>query len=270
MAFLRAPKRVRTAGENRPSPLAKLLNFDQLCSPAMADTDSLPQLPAEREEKLGRYLDLLLEANTRFNLTAIVDVAEARERHINECLRLVPLLDQLLSESAATGSADGRKRVLDLGSGGGLPGMVLAIARPEVDFVLLEATEKKARFLRETARELDLRHVDVACSRAEIAAAPAAPLRESFDVVCARAVAALPTLVELAAPFSKVKGHLMLVKGQRYAEELQAAERAFSLLHLERSNILRHPSATILLLHKTRSTPPRYPRRSGEPKKKPL
>lgn len=235
------------------------------------NTPPLPtSLTARQGEQLDEYLGLLLQANDKFNLTAIVQPDEARERHINESLRLVPVLDSLLPPKHNEPTVGRRKQVLDLGSGGGLPGMVLAIARPDLDFTLLEATEKKAGFLRETIRLLGLNHVSVECSRAEIAAAPGAKWRASMDVVTARAVAALPTLLELAVPFLKVDGIFLAVKGERASEELEQAKRALALLHTECVGIERQPSATLLLLKKTQKTSATYPRRSGEPKRKPL
>jgi len=235
----------------------------------------IPPLSPAQSAQLEGYLDRLLEANTKFNLTAIVDRKQAQDRHIVESLRHVSIINELLperrqTEASEAGTPLATRRVLDLGSGGGLPGMVLAIARPDLRFVLLEATAKKARFLEETAQSLGLSNVKVKCERAELAAAPGTDLRESFDLVVARAVAALPTLLELAVPFLKVPGTLLAIKGEKYQEELTAAARACSILHVECTRILRHPTATVLLLTKNKRTAPLYPRRSGEPKKKPL
>lgn len=236
----------------------------------MNTTSSPLPLTARQDAQLDEYLKLLLHANDRFNLTAIVAPDEARQRHIVESLRLVPALDSVLPATQSETAMASRRHVLDLGSGGGLPGMVLAIARPDLNFILLEATEKKAMFLRETALQLELKHVSVECNRAELAAAPGSKWRESMDMVTARAVAPLPTLLELAVPFLKVDGVLLAVKGERANEELEQAKRALSLLYTECVRTERQPSATLLLLKKTKKTPALYPRRSGEPKKKPL
>ncbi len=235
----------------------------------IASAHPMPVLSSDQEDRIEAYLQRLLEMNKKFNLTAIVDPAEARERHIVECLRLVPLVDELLPPLTTTDKSPERQ-VLDVGSGGGLPGMVLAIARPDLNFVLLESVAKKARFLDETKAALGLSNVTVLCDRAELSSAPQSKYRESFELVTARAVAALPTLLELVVPFAKPRGQLLLIKGERYREELDAAKNALRLLHCESRRTERHPTATILILDKLERTSKLYPRRSGEPKRKPL
>src|SRR5690606_36324378 len=113
-------------------------------------------------EQLGRYLALLLAVNQQFNLTAITDPAEAWKRHILDSLTLLGPLSAL-----AEAQGDAPLRVADVGSGGGLPGLVLAIVMPEARFTLLEATGKKAEFLRFAAAALGLTNVEVVAERAE-------------------------------------------------------------------------------------------------------
>ena len=121
--------------------------------------------------RLGRYLALLLDANTRFNLTAITDPNEAWMRHVLDSLTLLPLI--------ASAEAS---RVIDVGSGGGLPGIPLAIAMPHVRFTLLEATGKKARFLNEAVQQLGLTNVEVVNDRAEAVGQDSSGMcREQFD-----------------------------------------------------------------------------------------
>ena len=148
--------------------------------------------------------------------------------------------------------------------------MVLAIAQPELAVTLLESSTKKARFLTETRDALGLGNVKVECRRAEDAAAPGEPLREHFDLATARAVAALPVLLELTVPFLRVGGRVLAVKGERAHEELAAAAGAMGALHMELEKAERHPSATVLLLIKRAATAKQYPRRPGEPERKPL
>jgi 16S rRNA (guanine527-N7)-methyltransferase len=212
--------------------------------------------PAQRTQ-LERFLQLLLEANSRFNLTALRERDVAWERHVVESLRLVPLLGDI-------------RTLLDVGSGGGLPGLVLAIARPDTTVTLLESSKKKAQFLADTSEALGLTNVRVDCRRAEIAAAPGEPLRESFELVTARAVAALPVLLELTVPFVRVGGRVLAVKGERANEELAAAQRAQRALHVDLEKSERHPSATVLIFLKRSATPEQFPRRLGEPSRKPL
>jgi 16S rRNA (guanine527-N7)-methyltransferase len=141
------------------------------------------------------------------NLLSARGVAELEDRHIPESLRFALALPE-------------GPRTLDVGSGGGLPGLVVAIARPDLEVHLIEATGKKADFLAETAAALDLR-VTVHRGRAEDLAG--SDLAGSFDIVTARAVARLDGLIPLTAPFLRVGGQLHAIKGERWAEELAAA-----------------------------------------------
>jgi len=234
-------------------------------------------------ERLDRYLDLLYDANTRFNLTAVSDRAVAWTRHIFDSLTLIALLAELQTDFADEGpSAPGLRgaahalRVIDIGSGGGLPGIPLAICMPTVQFTLLEATGKKADFLRETAEELGLRNVTVVAERAEIAAAaptatsPGGALRESYDAVIARAVGPLQVLLELTIPFAMVGGLVLAIKGEKAAGEVEASRQALHRLHAGVLDMLRTPTGTIVIVEKRRPTPRQYPRAPGEPKRKPL
>ncbi len=142
------------------------------------------------------------------NLVSARARAELRIRHLPECQAFAELLPK------------GSYRLLDLGSGGGLPGLVVAVVRPELDTHLLEATGKKAQFLRETADALGIAAV-VHHGRAESLART--ELGGSFDVVTARAVAPLVRLVGLAYPFLRPGGALHAIKGQRWPEELAEA-----------------------------------------------
>jgi 16S rRNA (guanine527-N7)-methyltransferase len=210
-------------------------------------------------ERLGAYLSLLLEANTRFNLTAVTDPDEAWTKHVFDSLTLLPYVV----------SAEAR-HVIDVGSGGGLPGMPLAIVLPEVDFTLLEATGKKADFLRDAAGHLELANVDVVNDRAETIGQDRADHREQYDLVVARAVGRLVVLLELAVPLARVGGHVAAIKGAKAAREIEEAARALHLLHGEVIETTRTPTGTIVLIQKLRRTAKLYPRRPGEPKRAPL
>ncbi len=212
--------------------------------------------PSQRE-RLDAYLDALLEENQQFNLTALRSREEAWERHILECLRVAPFFSPA-------------KNLIDVGTGGGLPGIVLAVVHPSVRVTLLEATEKKVAFLRRIISALELKNAMVVCERAEKAGAVGSSLRGQFDFVTARALAPLPTLLELTAPFAAPSAKLIFIKGRRAEEELSQASRALQALGVKHEETLRQETATLLLLTKAGPTPTRYPRRSGEPKKKPL
>lgn len=208
-------------------------------------------------ERLGAFLARLLEANRTMNLTAIRDLESAWTRHVLDALTLLPYL-----EGAAT--------AIDVGAGGGVPGLPLAIVRPDIAWTLLEATGKKARFLEATARDLGLENVTVVAERAETAGRAGAAHRERHDAVTARAVGPLPVLLELAVPLARVGGLVLAIKGARAEEEIVEAKAALHALHAAVIAVDRTPTGTIVAVEKRRTTPKLYPRRPGEPKRNPL
>lgn len=184
-------------------------------------------------EKLGGFLALLLAMNEQMNLTAITDPEAAWSRHALDALTLVPLLADVPAGA----------HVLDVGSGGGVPGLPIAIARPDLDVTLLDATEKKVAFLASCAERLALANVDTACGRAE-----EVRFEAPFDVVTARAVAKLSTLIEWTAPFAKKGGRLLLVKGERADAELREASRNLKRAHCTHERTVRTPTGRIVVL----------------------
>jgi 16S rRNA (guanine527-N7)-methyltransferase len=210
-------------------------------------------------ERLGRYLSLLLETNKVHNLTAVTDPEQAWARHILDSLTLIALLAEL-PEGAA---------VIDVGSGGGLPGVPLAITMPGLRFTLLEATGKKAEFLRQAAGELGLSNARVVNERAE-RAGQSPEHRERYDAAVARAVGPLSVIAELTVPLIKIGGRCLLIKGQKAEEELAAAKKALHMLHATHAGTVDTPTGRIVVLEKGRKTPAAYPRRDGEPKREPL
>jgi len=223
---------------------------------------------------LRRYRDLLLEANATLNLTAVRDAGAIDRRHIAESLAVVRALEE-------AGRLPRGASAIDVGSGGGLPGIPLAIARPDVAVTLLEATAKKAAFLERAVRELDLTNVRVIAARAEEAAREPGE-RERYDLALARAVAPLATLAELTLPFVRVGGALAAVKGSRAEEELAAAAGALRRCGGGEAVVLPLPGAgegppdatappiRLLVVPKVAPTPPELPRRPGMPAKRPL
>jgi 16S rRNA (guanine527-N7)-methyltransferase len=178
---------------------------------------------------------------------------------IEDCL---VLLDHL---------GDGLKLV-DVGSGGGLPGLPLKIVRPELSMTLVEADSRKAAFLVHACAELGLSGVEVVNRRAEDAARDPA-MRESFDVALARALAPMAVLAELCLPFVRLGGRLLAQKTD--SEDLSVARRAIHLMGGGATKVERSPSAVrssgiVVLVEKVRPTPSAYPRRAGLPARKPL
>ncbi len=208
---------------------------------------------------LSLYLDILLETNNSFNLTAIKDIEHAWTRHIADSLSLIP---RLVTEKV--------EHVVDIGSGGGLPGIPLAITLPDVTFTLVETTKKKALFLSQTAEALGLGNVTVVAERAENLSTPNGGFRDIADAVIARAVGPLNVLLELTIPFAKVGGVLLAIKGKRAPSEIKDAEKALQLLQASVESTHRTATGTIVMIRKEATTPKKYPRMAGEPKRMPL
>jgi 16S rRNA (guanine527-N7)-methyltransferase len=173
-------------------------------------------LDDQQQQRLAQYLDLLLNANKRMNLTRITDRAAAEVQHVADALTLLPFLPA------------GTLRLADVGSGGGVPGIPLAIARPDVSVLLIESTRKKAQYLLDAIKQLQLSNVRVIDRRAEDLAHT--DQRESFDIVTARAVGALVWLAEWCLPLTKKGGKTLAMKGAKIAEELPEAAKAIRTL----------------------------------------
>jgi 16S rRNA (guanine527-N7)-methyltransferase len=216
-------------------------------------------------EAFEQYSQAVLDWNRRLNLTRIDDPAEMAVKHFLDSLSVYPVLAEL-----APGLT-----LIDVGSGAGLPGLPLKIARPDIRLTLLEATAKKARFLAHVVDRLHLEQVTVLTSRAEEAGQQPAH-RAHYDVAVARAVAALPVLAEYTLPLVRVGGLVIAQKGQQPAEEVELAATALQTLGGRISQIrpVQVPGLAaerhLVLLEKTAPTPAQYPRRPGMPAKRPL
>ncbi len=210
-------------------------------------------------DRLGQFLEVMLETNRQFNLTSITEPADAWRRHIFDSLTLLPYLVQ-----------SGAKKVIDIGAGGGLPGIPLAILSPEVEFTLVEATGKKAAYLIGVRDVLMLDNVEIVNERAETLAQDHKSRREHYDLALARALGRLPVLLELTAAFVREGGLILAIKGEQAEAEAAEAKQAMHLLHLALVDCSRTPTGTVVVVEKLRKTPRIYPRRPGEPKRAPL
>ena len=166
----------------------------------------------------------------------------------------------------------GARQLVDVGSGGGLPGIPLKIARPDLEVVLLEGDGQKAAFLVRACAELGLNGVEVVNQRAEEAGRDLR-YREAFDVAVARALAPMPVLAELCLPFVRVGGRLLAQKTER--EDVAGAARAIELLgggppRIVEAHTTARTTGTVVVVEKLMPTPDAYPRRSGVPARKPL
>src|SRR5690348_15682216 len=224
-------------------------------------------LDGEQLARFDRYRALLLDWNTRVNLTAVTDPAAIATRHF---------LDSLTCLLALPAEWRGREiSLLDVGAGAGFPGLALAIALPAWRVTLLEATGKKVRFLEAVIADLSLPNVMAIVGRAEDAAHQPA-YRGRFDAVTARALAALPTLLEYCSPFARVGGYVVAPKKGELAEEIAHGRRAALALG---ARLLDPVTVTLpaladgrvlLAALQVRPCPPQYPRLAGAPAKRPL
>lgn len=217
-------------------------------------------------EQFQAYYQELVSWNERVNLTSITDYEEVQVKHFLDSLSVSLALPQPLPSGLT---------LLDVGAGGGFPGLPLRIALPEVSLTLFEATAKKARFLEYLVGLLGLQGVAVVVGRAEeLAHQPA--YRERFEAVTARALAELPSLAELTLPFCRLGGHVIAHKKGDIADELARSEKAIGVmggrLKEMRSIELREFSdkRSLVIIEKVTATPPKYPRRPGMPEKRPI
>lgn len=222
------------------------------------------QITNDQSDQLMEYLRLLLRANQTTNLTAITDFNEALVKHIYDSLLIMTVPE---FESA--------KSIIDVGSGGGLPGIPLAICNPRKKIASLEATQKKINFQIEVAQTLNLSNFFPVWGRAE-ALAKQSDHREQYDLAIARAVAPLNILAELTIPFVKLEGHAIFYKGKEAENEIFNGKYAVNILGAEicdtKSFILPYDygARVLVILNKTNQTLSKYPRKPGVPQKRPL
>ncbi|HWR23301.1 MAG TPA: 16S rRNA (guanine(527)-N(7))-methyltransferase RsmG [Feifaniaceae bacterium] len=220
--------------------------------------EKLPDLSDMQRERLARYYELIVKGNETMNLTAIVSPEEAADKHFADSLLALPYLPQ-------------NARCIDVGTGAGFPGIPLLIARPDLQMTLLDSLNKRVRFLEDTLQTLELR-AQCVHARAEDAARTAAH-REAYDIALSRAVAPLPALLELTAPFLNVGGVSVCYKGRNAEEELEAAKNAANILHFTLSAVsfsMPYGERALIFAKKTAPTPGAYPRKAGEAARKPL
>ena len=220
-------------------------------------------LTEQQLDQFVHYQQALLDWNTRVNLTSITNPEEVFIKHFLDSLSLLMIFDVTTAH------------VLDIGAGAGFPGLSLKIVRPQWHIVLLEATGKKVRFLEHIIETLQLHSVEAVHGRAE-ELAHKAEYRGSFDMVTARAVASLPTLLEYAAPYTRLGGILIfpkkgdltgeLARGKRAASQLGACYKAD--IHVTLPSL--DDGRRLLVWEQVGKCPENYPRSGGAMAKKPL
>jgi len=226
------------------------------------------QLNARQVNQFELYYQELLEWNTRINLTAITNYHSVQIKHFLDSLTVTLALP-------AQDVTNPDFRIVDIGTGAGFPGLPLKILFPQPRLVLLESTAKKVTFLQHMIRKLELENVELLNSRAE-EAAHLPVYREQFALVLSRAVASLPTLVELTLPFCQVGGRLIVQKKGEIEQEVDRAKEAITILGGKLKEIRRieleefSDARYLVIIDKICATPDKYPRRAGLPKRRPI
>ena len=218
----------------------------------------------DKEDKLVGYMEEILELNQHINLTAITDREEFIKKHY---------IDSLLSVDCDEFKS--AKTVIDVGTGGGFPGVPLAIAFPERKFVLIDSLNKRIKIINELCRKLGIKNVEAIHGRAEELARKN-EMRESFDLCVSRAVANMSTLAEYCLPFVCKGGCFIAYKGPDCDEELKSAAKAIKVLG---GKIIREYSPQfeglpfdhkLIVIKKENNTGSKYPRKAGTPSKEPI
>jgi len=216
-------------------------------------------------EQFSLYYHELIEWNKKINLTSITDPQDAQIKHFLDSLSLLLALKQPLGDCS----------FIDIGSGGGFPGLPLKIAFPDIHIVLLEATAKKASFLRHVSQQLGLENVEVVGQRAETAAHND-QYRQRFDYAVCRAVAPLASLAELALPLCSIGGCFIALKKGDIAAEVANSARAIETMGGDQPIIKKvelevlADERYLIIIDKIAPTPDKYPRRPGIPTTKPI
>lgn len=221
------------------------------------------ELSDEKLNKFSLYAKLLVEWNEKINLTAITDEEGITIKHFLDSLSVFQVIP------------DDAKTVIDVGTGAGFPGIPMKIADENLKVTLLDSLAKRVNFLNDVISTLSLKGIEAFHGRAEDYGIKK-DFREQFDLAIARAVAALPVLLEYCLPFVKVGGTFIAMKGPDIEEELKESEKALSVLGGEIVNVKEFMlfnsdnKRCIVMIKKYRHTPSAYPRKSGKPTKSPI
>lgn len=213
-------------------------------------------------ENLYKYMNLLIEWNKRINLTAIIDPEEIILKHFVDSL----MIEKYIGEG---------NKVIDVGTGAGLPGIPLSIIKENNEFILADSLNKRINFLEIVRKEIGINNVNLIHGRAEELARNQ-QYRQQYDIVVSRAVARLNILLEYMIPFLKIGGTCICMKAANCEEEISEANKAIELLggKIEFIDKTTLPNTEILrnniIIKKIKETPNKYPRKPGTPVKEPI
>lgn len=218
------------------------------------------EIEEKQAEQFAKFYQFLISENQKFNLTAITEKNDVAIKHF---------IDSVLPLNEIPKGA----KVIDVGTGGGFPGVPLKIMRGDLDIVLLDSLQKRVKFLEEVKSLLNFNKTTCVHSRAEDYAKEN---REKFDIAISRAVASMPTLVEYLLPFVKVGGLVIMYKGLQADEELASAQSAIKTLGGKVEKVINFnlkeadSERNIVVLRKVAHTNPKYPRGKNQPKTNPI
>lgn len=222
------------------------------------------KLTEECAEKFEQFRETLIETNKYLNLTSITEDEEVNYKHFLDSL--LPMKKIEFIENA---------KVIDIGTGGGFPGLPMKFYRDDLDITLLDSLNKRIKFLKNTIYKMELSKIDAIHGRAEELGRQK-QYREVYDYAISRAVSRLNTLVEYSLPFVKVGGYFISMKGPSGKEEAEEAKNAIKLLGGEIVDIIEYQldyedsDRTLVVIKKISPIPKKYPRGGGKPKSKPL
>ncbi len=247
--------------------------FYQICTDSFEKNGLSAYATPEYLEKFHALTEYMLETNKKMNLTALRDERSVIARHITDCLLAAKHLPEVFPNKCG--------KLLDVGSGGGMPALPFAIIRPDITITALDATAKKTAYILSAAEHLGLSNVNILTGRAEELGADK-KYRETFDIVCARAVAELRILMEWCVPFIKNGGIFLSLKGKNGDVELENAKNAIKVLSCrleldEICTLTEEENGELLtsdrhnfLFKKFKPTDKLYPRRNAQITKNPL
>ena len=218
-------------------------------------------IPRQQAELMARYGERVVQANEKFNLTRILSPADMAKSHFVDSI-----------DAARRGYIDARAQIIDIGTGAGFPGVPLAIFLPQAQVTVMDSSEKKTDFIRESCAALDIA-IQVVCGRSEELARDAKYFQK-FDVAVARAVARLNVLLELCAPYVKNSGVFLAYKGSSAEEEVREAETAAKKLGMELVEVAaagpQDTNHVVVIYRMVADTPATLPRKYAKIKKAPL